>query len=93
MVEDVQEVLKLSEMVAGHLGGIGGVVGVALGGSWAREEAHPDSDVDLGIYFHPENPPRIAELRLLAQELDDRHPPNAVTDLGEWDPGSTAGAG
>jgi predicted nucleotidyltransferase len=86
MVEDVQKVLKLSEMVAGHLGGIGGVVGVALGGSWAREEAHPDSDVDLGIYYHPENPPRIAELRLLAQELDDRHPPNAVTDFGEWGP-------
>jgi predicted nucleotidyltransferase len=28
------------------------VEAVALGGSWAREEAHPDSDVDLGIYYH-----------------------------------------
>jgi predicted nucleotidyltransferase len=86
MVEDAREVLKLSEMVAGHLGEIGGVEAVALGGSWAREEAHPDSDVDLGIYYHPENPPRIADLRLLAREMDDRHPPNAVTDFGEWGP-------
>jgi predicted nucleotidyltransferase len=86
MVEDAREVLKLSEMVAGRLGGIGGVKAIALGGSWAREEAHPDSDVDLGIYYRPENPPRITDLRLLAQELDDRHPPDAVTDLGEWGP-------
>jgi predicted nucleotidyltransferase len=86
MVEDAREVLKLSEMVAGRLGGIGGVKAIALGGSWAREEAHPDSDVDLGIYYRPENPPRITVLRLLAQELDDRHPPDAVTDLGEWGP-------
>jgi predicted nucleotidyltransferase len=86
MLEDAREVLKLSEMVAGRLGRIGGVEAVALGGSWAREEAHPDSDVDLGIYYHPENPPRIADLRMLAQELDDRHPPDAVTDFGEWGP-------
>jgi predicted nucleotidyltransferase len=52
MLEDAREVLKLSEMVAGRLGRIGGVEAVALGGSWAREEAHPDSDVDLGIYYH-----------------------------------------
>lgn len=86
MVEDAREVLKLSEMVAGRLGGVEGVEAVALGGSWAREEANPDSDVDLGIYYRPQNPPRITDLKLLAQELDDRHPPDAVTDFGEWGP-------
>ena len=86
MVEDAREVLKLSEMVAGRLGGIEGVEAVALGGSWASEEAYPDSDVDLGIYYRPQNPPRITDLKLLAQELDDRHPPDAVTELGEWGP-------
>jgi predicted nucleotidyltransferase len=86
MVEDARDVLELSERVAGRLGGIEGVEAIALGGSWAREEAHPDSDVDLGIYYRPEDPPRITDLRLLAQELDDRHPPEAVTDLGEWGP-------
>ena len=86
MVDDAREVLELSEIVAGRLRGIEGVEAVVLGGSWAREEAHPDSDVDLGLYYRPQNPPRITDLRLLAQELDDRHPPEAVTDLGEWGP-------
>ena len=45
---------------------------VALGGLWAREKAYPDSDVDLSIYYRRENPPQIAHLRLLTQELDDR---------------------
>ncbi len=86
MVGDRRETLRLSEMVAGRLGGIEGVEAVALGGSWARGEAHPNSDVDLGIYYRPESPPRIEDLRLLARELDDRHPPDAVTDFGEWGP-------
>jgi predicted nucleotidyltransferase len=86
MVGDERETLRLSEMVATRLGGIEGVEAVALGGSWARGETHPNSDVDLGIYYRPESPPRIENLRLLARELDDRHPPEAVTDFGEWGP-------
>ena len=86
MVGDRRETLRLSEMVAERLGGIEGVEAVALGGSWARGEAHPNSDVDLGIYYRPESPPRIEDLRLLARELDDRHPSDAVTGFGEWGP-------
>ena len=86
MDKDAKEVLKLSKVLAGRLGEVVGVEAVALGGSWARREAHPDSDVDLGIYYRPENPPRITDLLLLAQELDDRHPPDALTDFGEWGP-------
>lgn len=86
MVGDRRETLRLSEMVATRLGGIEGVEAVALGGLWARGEAHSNSDVDLGIYYRPESPPRIENLRLLARELDDRHPPEAVTDFGEWGP-------
>ena len=82
----MQAPVELAQQIAGRLGEIEGVVAVALGGSWARGEAHADSDVDLGIYYRPENPPRIADLRLLAQELDDRHPPDAVTNFGEWGP-------
>jgi predicted nucleotidyltransferase len=82
----MQATVELARRIAGRLGEIEGVVAVALGGSWARGEAHPDSDVDLGIYYRPENPPRITGLRLLARELDDRHPPDAVTDFGEWGP-------
>ncbi len=78
--------VELAQRIAVRLGEIEGVVAVALGGSWARGEAHPDSDIDLGIYYRPENPPRITDLRLLARELDDRRPPDAVTDFGEWGP-------
>lgn len=82
----MQEVLKLSEKIAGRLGKIEGVEAVALGGSWAREEAYPDSDIDFGIYYHPESRPRVHDLRHLARELDDSHPPDAVTDFGDWGP-------
>jgi predicted nucleotidyltransferase len=82
----MQAPVELAQQIAGRLGEIEGVVAVALGGSWARGEAHADSDVDLGIYYRPGNPPRITDLRLLAQELDDRHPPDAVTNFGEWGP-------
>jgi predicted nucleotidyltransferase len=82
----MQAPVELAQQIAGRLGEIEGVVAVALGGSWARGEAHADSDVDLGIYYRPGNPPRITDLRLLARELDDRHPPQAVTNFGEWGP-------
>ena len=72
--------------VSARLGEIQGVEAVALGGSWARGEARPDSDVDLGIYYDPASPPRIEDLRRLAADLDDRHPLDAVTDFGEWGP-------
>jgi predicted nucleotidyltransferase len=78
--------VELAERIAGLLGEIEGVEAVALGGSWARGEAHPDSDVDVGIYYHPDRPPSVEALRELARELDDRHLPNLVTEFGEWGP-------
>lgn len=79
-------VLGFVRGISTRLAGIRGVEAVALGGSWARGEAHPGSDLDLGIYYDPASPPRIEDLRLLAAELDDRHPPEAVTGFGEWGP-------
>jgi predicted nucleotidyltransferase len=55
---------------------------VALGRLWAREKAHPDSDVDLSVYYRSENPPQTTHLWLLTQELDDRQLPDAATDCG-----------
>jgi predicted nucleotidyltransferase len=81
-----QDVLELSMNVARRLAEIGGVVAVALGGSWARGEAHPDSDVDLGIYYRRDDLPNIEALSALARELDDRHPQDPVTDFGGWGP-------
>jgi predicted nucleotidyltransferase len=88
----MQATVELAQRIAARLGEIEGVVAVALGGSWAREEADPDSDVDLGIYYRDEHRPSIGELQRLAQEVDDRHPPDAVTGFGEWGPWINGGA-
>ncbi|MDQ5827142.1 MAG: nucleotidyltransferase domain-containing protein [Chloroflexota bacterium] len=87
-----RHLLELAEHVAGRLGSIEGVAAVALGGSMARREAHPDSDIDLGVYYRLENPPSVVELRSLAEEIDDRHPKDAATNLGEWGPWINGGA-
>ncbi|HSK83218.1 MAG TPA: nucleotidyltransferase domain-containing protein [Rubrobacter sp.] len=78
--------VEQAEHVAERLGNVKGVVAVALGGSITRGAGHPNSDVDLGIYYRPDNSPSVAELRRLAGELDDRHPSDAVTSFGEWGP-------
>lgn len=79
-------VFELSDRISGRLAQIAGVEAVSLGGSWARGEAHPDSDVDLGIYYRSTNPPSIEALRSLARTLDDRHPEEPLTDFGGWGP-------
>lgn len=84
--------MELAERVAQRLGRIEGVVAVVLGGSWARGTARPDSDIDLGLYYYPGRLPSVPELRALAQELDDRHPPDAATNFGEWGPWINGGA-
>jgi predicted nucleotidyltransferase len=78
--------MELAERIAERLADVEGVEAVVLGGSWARGEAYPDSDVDLGIYYRPERRPSLAALRELARELDDRHLSDLVTDFGEWGP-------
>jgi predicted nucleotidyltransferase len=78
--------IRLAEDIARRLGGVPGVAAVALGGSRARGEAHPDSDIDLGVYYRTDDPPAIEDLRRLAQDLDDRHMPDLATDIGAWGP-------
>jgi predicted nucleotidyltransferase len=63
---------------------IKGITAIALGGSRARGNHTNKSDVDLGIYYNPENPPDIIALNRLASELDDNNRVNLVTAIGEW---------
>lgn len=77
---------KFAIRISERLVSIEGVEAVTLGGSWARGEAHPDSDVDFGIYYRPESPPNVEELWMLAQELDDRGSEATLTDFGDWGP-------
>lgn len=74
--------IRFAEGMAERLGNVMGMVAVTLGRSWARGSAHPDSDVDLDVYYRPDRPLTIAELRRLAQELDDRHLPDLLTETG-----------
>jgi predicted nucleotidyltransferase len=82
----VRVMLDLAQRVADQLVQIDGVVAVVLGGSWARGTAQPGSDVDIGIYYRAAQPPSLAALQQLAQQLDDRHLPELLTGFGGWGP-------
>ncbi|NMG05579.1 nucleotidyltransferase domain-containing protein [Brasilonema sp. UFV-L1] len=70
--------------IVDRLQSIQGVTAIVLGGSRARGNYTEKSDVDLGIYYQPENPPNLAGLNHLASELDDNHRANLITSIGEW---------
>ncbi|MBY8881460.1 nucleotidyltransferase domain-containing protein [Actinacidiphila acidipaludis] len=74
--------------MAGRLAAVDGVVGVCLGGSRARGTHHPDSDVDLGLYYR--KPLDTGALRALAAELTGADV--AVTEPGGWGPWVDGGA-
>lgn len=64
------------------------MVGVLLGGSRARGDHTPDSDVDLGVYYRP--PLDVAGLATLARRVAG--PEARVTGPGEWGPWVDGGA-
>ena len=62
-----------------------GVVAVMLGGSRARGDEHPDSDVDLGLYYRP--PLDTDALRRTAASLPRITGPGPeLTEPGGWGP-------
>jgi predicted nucleotidyltransferase len=67
-----------------RLQSIQGIVAITLGGSRASGNFTQKSDVDLGIYYHPENLIDLVALNHLATELDDNHRTNLITPIGEW---------
>jgi predicted nucleotidyltransferase len=83
-VGDDGRVLSDTELraVAERVTGVPGVVGVVLGGSRARGEHRPDSDVDLGLYYR--HPLDVRALRVVA--VDIAGPAAEVTEPGAWGP-------
>jgi predicted nucleotidyltransferase len=79
-----QQLPDFIHYVVERLQSIEGVASVALGGSRARGNHTHKSDVDLGIYYQPENPIDVIALNQLACELDDNHRPNLITPIGGW---------
>ncbi|GAB4373367.1 MAG: nucleotidyltransferase domain-containing protein [Elainellaceae cyanobacterium] len=79
-----QQLPQFIHHVVDRLQSIEGIVAIALGGSRAKGNHTPKSDVDLGLYYQPENPPDLVSLNHLASELDDSHRTNLITPVGEW---------
>jgi predicted nucleotidyltransferase len=77
---------QLIDRIANQIQRISGVAAVVLGGSRARGSAGPDSDIDLGIYYHPQQPLDLAALERLASALDDQHRAGVLTPVGGWGP-------
>lgn len=80
------DIQALIETVVERVRQVGGVGAVVLGGSRARGTHTPQSDVDLGLYYHPDRPLDLEALDQLAAELDDSHQPGLVTPIGGWGP-------
>jgi predicted nucleotidyltransferase len=59
---------------------------IVLGGSRARGTHTPASDIDLGIYYDPDDPLNLNQLREVAARLDDEHRADVLTELGGWGP-------
>ena len=72
---------RLGEL-ATRLAEVPGVAAVLLGGSRARGTHTPDSDTDLGVYYH--RPLDVAALGALARTFGG--PAARVTPVGEWGP-------
>mgnify|MGYP000894776173 CR=1 FL=1 len=62
---------------------INGIQAVVLGGSYASGSHHPDSDIDLGLYYAPAVPFRVSDIRQIAEEFSSNKEP-VVTDFYEW---------
>ncbi|MBD2743854.1 nucleotidyltransferase domain-containing protein [Coleofasciculus sp. FACHB-1120] len=79
-----QQLPQFIHRVVERLQSIQGIAAIALGGSRARGNHTHKSDVDLGIYYNPENPLDVTALNHLASELDDNHCANLITPIGGW---------
>ena len=82
---------ELSATLAARLAQVPGVRAVSLGGSRARGQAQPDSDIDLGLYYRAEAPFDLTALSKLCRELDDSGSAQP-TPLGGWGPWVDGGA-
>ncbi|TBL78931.1 nucleotidyltransferase domain-containing protein [Paenibacillus thalictri] len=72
--------------IINHLKQISGVRALVLGGSRARGNDTPESDIDIGIYYDSGTGLDISGLRQAAAEMDDEHRDDLVTELGGWGP-------
>ena len=76
----------LIQSIVEELKRVEGIQAIVLGGSRARGTHTSSSDIDLGIYYHPDKPLHIEQLTRVAISLDDGHRADLVTPIGGWGP-------
>lgn len=62
---------------------VDGIEAIALGGSFARGTAKPDSDMDIGLYYVDAAPFSVDDIRIIAHQMND-DPDVTVTDFWQW---------
>lgn len=82
---------KILQHIRSELNGLPGIVGIVLGGSRARGNHRPDSDIDIGIYYDTSSGFDIEEINRIASKLDDVQRDGLVTPIGGWGPWVNAG--
>lgn len=80
------DAVALAGEIARRLSGVAGVAAVVIGGSRGRGTDIPGSDLDLGIYYEPEQPLDLSALNQIAAELDDSNRSGLLTPTGGWGP-------
>jgi hypothetical protein len=78
--------------VVDRLRAVRGIEAVVLGGSWARQVARPDSDLDVGIYYDPERAFSIEDIRAIAEEFSVSGTTPTIAGFYEWGPWVNGGA-
>jgi len=81
----------LAYAIAARAASVPGIVAVSLGGSHARGNARPDSDLDLGLAYDVARPFDLTALNALCRDLDDSGTAEA-TPPGGWGPWVDGGA-
>jgi predicted nucleotidyltransferase len=80
------EIETLIENMLAEIKNVPGVSALVLGGSRARGTQSPNSDIDLGIYYHPDRPLDLQALNRVATHFDDAHRQDILTLPGGWGP-------
>ena len=69
-------VTKIIDHITTQLQDVPGIAGIVLGGSRARGNNRPDSDIDIGIYYDEAAGFDLHALNNIAADLDDEHREN-----------------
>lgn len=82
---------ELLRAVVDELKRLPGVAAAVLGGSYASGTQREDSDLDVAVYYEPETPFSIGEIRRIAATVSRSKDP-VVTDFYGWGPWVNGGA-